>query len=128
MENVWGHAEALVAAWGLKVLAALVIIILGRWTAKLCRNGLRRVLEKADTDPTLVGFFTSGAHVALMVVVVLAALNQRGVQTTSFIAIIGAAPWSRKAMSATTTDARPIANPMVYWAIFDEAMLQSVSK
>jgi len=91
MENVWGHAEALVAAWGLKVLAALVIIILGRWTAKLCRNGLRRVLEKADTDPTLVGFFTSGAHVALMVVVELAALNQLGVQTTSFIAIIGAA-------------------------------------
>ena len=40
----------------------------------------------------------------------------------------GAAPCNRNAMSATTTGARPIASPIVYWAILEEAMLQSVSK
>lgn len=90
MEDLWVHAERLVAAWGLKVLAAIVIVVLGRWIAKASRTGLRRVLERANTDPSLVGFLSSGAYVGLMVVVVLAALNQLGVQTTSFIAIIGA--------------------------------------
>jgi small conductance mechanosensitive channel len=77
--------------YGLKVIAALLIFIIGKWVAGLIRKGLRRAMERSKVDPVLVGFLSSIAYYGLMVAVVIAAISQVGIQTTSFIAVLGAA-------------------------------------
>jgi small conductance mechanosensitive channel len=89
--QLWVQIQEIVTVWGLKVIAAIAIFIIGRWVAKGVRKGVRRMLEKADTDPIIIGFVGSISYIALLAFVIIAALGQLGIQTTSFIAILGAA-------------------------------------
>ena len=89
--QIWLQSQDLVTAWGLKVLAAIAIFIIGRWIAKAVRGGVRRMMKKGDVDPIVIGFVSSITYIALLAFVVIAALGQLGIQTTSFIAILGAA-------------------------------------
>jgi small conductance mechanosensitive channel len=77
--------------FGVKILAALAVFIIGRWVVKYLRNLIHRVMEKRDVDPTLVKFVANMAYVALLTFVIIAALGMLGIQTTSFIAVLGAA-------------------------------------
>ncbi len=77
--------------YGLKVIAAIAILVVGRWVARLISSITRRLMGKADIDPTVSSFTGSLVYIALLVFVVLAALSQLGIQTTSFIAVLGAA-------------------------------------
>jgi len=77
--------------FGLQIIAAIAVFIIGRWLARRISNLIERGLKRADTDPTLVSFFRNIAYFGLLVLVIIAAVGQLGVQTTSFIAILGAA-------------------------------------
>ncbi len=81
----------LLAFYGVRILTALVILIIGRWIARFFGRLVQRLMEKRDVDPTLTGFVGSLTYYMLFTFVVLAALSQLGIQTTSFIAVIGAA-------------------------------------
>lgn len=70
--------------------AALTLIV-GVWIAKLVTSALRRLLVRGRVDQTLSKFLSNLAYYALITLVVLAALERVGVQTASFIAILGAA-------------------------------------
>ena len=83
--------QELLTAYGLKVLAALAILFFGRIAAGWTRRAVEKLMAKGKTDPMIIGFVGSIAYVAMMVFVVLAALGQLGIQTTSFIAVLGAA-------------------------------------
>lgn len=76
---------------GIKILLAVVVFVVGKWVASLIRKGVRRVMERAKVDAVLVGFLSNMVFYLLMVLIVISALGQLGVQTTSFIAIVGAA-------------------------------------
>jgi small conductance mechanosensitive channel len=91
VSELWMQVQDIVAAWGLKVIAALAIFIVGRWIAMMVRRGIRRMMERTSVDPIIIGFVTSIVYIALLAFVVIAALGQLGIQTTSFIAILGAA-------------------------------------
>ncbi len=80
-----------VTLYGMKVLAALLILVIGLWISKKLRGVFSRILEKKGTEPTLVGFLSSMIYGALVVFVVIAAIGKLGVQTTSFVAVLGAA-------------------------------------
>ncbi len=77
--------------YGLKVIAAVVVFVLGRWIAKGITKFAKTMMDKRQVDPTIVSFAANLAYTALLLFVVMAALGQLGIQTTSFIAIIGAA-------------------------------------
>ncbi len=64
---------------------------MGRWIAKALKKLINKVMTKNNVDPILVSFVGDLTYFALLAFVVIAAINQLGVQTTSFIAIIGAA-------------------------------------
>ncbi len=81
----------LLTVFGTKLIAALVILVLGIWISKLLRRGLATLLKKRDLDPIVITFLTNLIYYALLLFVVIAALNQLGVQTTSLIAVFGAA-------------------------------------
>ena len=91
MEDLIQKGYALLAAYGLKLVFAIVIFVVGRWVAKLFGKLIQRVMEKRDVDETLRSFVGNLIYYALLTFVVLAALGQLGIQTTSFIAVIGAA-------------------------------------
>ena len=91
MENLIADSQEILTAYGFKVLAALAIFIFGKWIAKILTRILRRVMEKSKVESTLISFLSNLTYAALLVFVVLAALNQLGIRTTSFIAVVGAA-------------------------------------
>jgi small conductance mechanosensitive channel len=83
--------QELVAFYGIKILAAVVILVVGRWVAKGLKKLLERALVRSKVDGTLVSFLGHMTYITLLVFIIIAALNQLGIQTTSFIAVLGAA-------------------------------------
>ncbi len=77
--------------YSLKVLAAVLILIVGRWLARKLTQLMARVLEKNKIEATLVGFLENIAYYALLVLVLIAVAGQLGINTTSFLTIVGAA-------------------------------------
>lgn len=80
-----------ISTYGLKVIAALAIFIIGKWVVGMISRAVRRALDKRKLEPSLAGFSTSLIHAGLLAFVVIAALGQLGIQTTSFVAVLGAA-------------------------------------
>lgn len=91
MEDLLSKVWTLLTIYGLKVIAAIAVFIVGRWIAKVLSKFSQRLMNKRKADPTIVSFVTNLVYIALLAFVVLAALGQLGIQTTSFIAVIGAA-------------------------------------
>ncbi|MBU0982478.1 MAG: mechanosensitive ion channel [candidate division Zixibacteria bacterium] len=87
MDTLWGWAEV----YGMRVLGAVAILILGRIGVSILAGFVKRVMIRGKVDETLTRFVVSLTRIALMTFVFIAALGQLGVQTTSFVAIIGAA-------------------------------------
>jgi small conductance mechanosensitive channel len=81
----------LAVAYGIKILGAILIYIVGKWAAQLITKLFRKMLEKSNTDVTLIKFLGDLIYFGLLVLVIIAALGTLGVNTTSFAAIIGAA-------------------------------------
>jgi len=79
------------ALYGTRILGAIAILVIGRIVAGILASFVGRMLAKASADETLQRFLTALTRILLLTFVVLAALNTLGVQTASFIAIIGAA-------------------------------------
>ncbi|MFH1490397.1 MAG: mechanosensitive ion channel domain-containing protein [Pseudomonadota bacterium] len=91
MEGIMGRVWELCTFYGLKIIAAIVIFIIGRWVAKLLKNAAEKVMKKRGVEPTVISFTVNLIYIALLVFVFLAALGKLGVQTASFVAVIGAA-------------------------------------
>jgi small conductance mechanosensitive channel len=89
--NILPRLQELLAFYGLKIIAAILIFVVGRWIAKALRNVIKRMMTKGNVDEILISFVGNLTYIALLAFVIIAALNQLGIQTTSFIAIIGAA-------------------------------------
>jgi len=91
MEDIIKQVQAVVAQYGLRVLGALATIIIGIWLAKILSKSLGKVLNKKSVDQTLVKFIVSLVKIALITFVIISAASQVGIQTASFVAVIGAA-------------------------------------
>ena len=81
----------LAVQYGLQLLAAIAIFIVGKMVAKWIRKLVTRVMKKAEIDQIIIGFTSNIAYIGVLAFVIVAALGQLGIQTTSFIAILGAA-------------------------------------
>jgi len=81
----------MIQTYGLPLLWAVVIFIVGRIVAKSISNAVARAMTKAKVEDTLVKFTKSMLFVAMMVFVVIAAISKMGVETTSFAAVVAAA-------------------------------------
>ena len=77
--------------WGLKVIGAIVVLIIGRMVAGMIRSAVRRGMTRSEVDQTLIPFVSSLVYWAVLAVVLIAVLNLFGVHTTSLVAILGAA-------------------------------------
>jgi small conductance mechanosensitive channel len=75
----------------LSLALAITIFVAGRWIANLLTKVIHSVLMRAKVDNILVDFLSGLAKAAMVLFVIVAALTQLGVDTTSLIALIGAA-------------------------------------
>ncbi len=80
-----------VMPWIINIALAAAIFIVGRMIVKALRGLLEKMLRKSRMDDILVNFVTSIANILMLLVVVVASLDQLGVDTTSMIALVGAA-------------------------------------
>lgn len=91
----WENAVELLTTtgvdFGINLVSAIVIFIVGRWVIRLLTRGLRKVLQRQEVDKTLETFVCNLVSVVLLVLVIIAAISALGIQTTSFIAVLGAA-------------------------------------
>jgi len=83
--------ESLVVSYGVKILMAIAIVVIGKWVVKKLSNGIERLMSKNDVDPAIRHFVGSLIYHSLLIFVCIAALGQLGIQTASFVAIVGAA-------------------------------------
>ena len=91
MEEIAAKIQELVTFYGIKILTAVVIFYVGRLIAKTIRRVVNNLLTKAGMEPTLVSFVRNLTYFAVLAFTILAVLAQLGIQTTSFIAVLGAA-------------------------------------
>jgi len=80
-----------VTTYTVKIIAALLILVIGKWVARRITNLITKLMEKNKIDLTLVRFLDSIIYYTFMVVIVIAAAGQLGINTTSFLTIVGAA-------------------------------------
>jgi len=83
--------RALAIAYGLKVLGALAILLLGWWMVNWLARGVRRLMQRKGADVTLINFLSQIVYYLLLILVLIAALSQLGIPTTSVIAVLGGA-------------------------------------
>jgi small conductance mechanosensitive channel len=86
----WMITKILVA-WGLKILAAGLILVIGNWLAKKAGVLFSTVMDRHEVDVTLTKFLRNIIYYALLAAVVIAAAGQLGINTTSFLTVVGAA-------------------------------------
>jgi len=89
--GLWEEIQTVGVSFGIKLVAAIVIFYVGRIVAKMVTNGVRKLMVAQDVDKILESFVGNLVYSLLMIFVIIAAINQLGVQTTSLIAIMGAA-------------------------------------
>ena len=89
--GLWEKIQTVGVSFGIKLVAAIVIFYVGRIVAKMVTNGVRKLMVAQEVDKILESFVGNLVYSLLMLFVIIAAINQIGVQTTSLIAIMGAA-------------------------------------
>jgi small conductance mechanosensitive channel len=77
--------------WGINILMALAIYVIGRIVVGFILSVFRRLMAKSKYDNMLVDFLEAILSAILMLFVIVASLDQLGVDTTSLVAILGAA-------------------------------------
>lgn len=81
----------ILTTYGPGFLQALLIFVIGRWILGLVVGLIKKVLTGRGVEPTLVGFLANILHIAGLAMILIAAIGQMGVDTTSFAAVLGAA-------------------------------------
>ncbi|MFC1822485.1 mechanosensitive ion channel family protein [Thermodesulfobacteriota bacterium] len=91
MQSAMDQMALFFTTYGLKVLGAIIILIVGRIAAGIGRGIVKRMLEKSKTEPSIISFVSSLTFILILTFSVLAALAKFGIQTASFVAVLGAA-------------------------------------
>lgn len=95
MDNIEGIQETIMpylVEYGLDLVGAIVILVVGWMVANWVQNRIRKMGEKSEKlDMTLTNIFARTARIVILVIVIIAVLQQFGVQTASLLAVVGAA-------------------------------------
>ena len=88
--SFWQSVGETMLQFGLKVMAALLLYIIGMWLIGIVKRGLKRMFERRKTEPTLASFITSFASISLTILLVVVSVSTLGVNTTSLAALLAA--------------------------------------
>ena len=89
-EGFWQIFVEKATQFGIKVLAALLIFIIGIFLVRWAKNALKRMFLRRKTEPTIASFVTSFASISLTVLLIVVTVSALGVDTTSLAALLAA--------------------------------------
>src|SRR5947209_16351212 len=95
LQQQWAHAATTlvvsITTYGLRVIAAIIILVIGWILSRVLYNGIRRLCARSERlDRTITLFLANGARYLALVFTFTAVLSTFGIATTSFIAVLGA--------------------------------------
>mgnify|MGYP000089480904 FL=1 len=90
-QEIMNYVIEITSNFGLKLLTALIVVIVGKQLVKILLKVIKVALEKANTEETVRIFVANLLNTVFTVIIFVAAINQLGVETTSIIALLGAA-------------------------------------
>ncbi len=91
MNKIMEMITYFITTYSLKVVGAILIFIIGKWLARYLSKLLGKILRKNNMDETLTSFLGHITYYTLFLLVLIAAAGQLGINTTSFLTIVGAA-------------------------------------
>jgi small conductance mechanosensitive channel len=98
MNNLGKHTEALwlslqgyLSEYGLRLLGAIAVLVIGLWIIKILVRGSQRLMDKGKIDASLSSFFRSLIDITLKILLIISVMSMMGIRMTSFIALLGAA-------------------------------------
>lgn len=86
----WGGLADSLAQFGLKLLAAFAIYLIGAWLISLVKRAMKKMFERRKSEPTIASFIISLVTIILMIIVIVIAIGTLGVDTTSIAALLAA--------------------------------------
>ena len=89
--DLWTQLQLLVVDGGIRLVVGIVILVVGWMPATWAKRGLEAALARLPIDLTLKPLIASLARYAILILTLLLVVQQFGVQTTSLIAVLGAA-------------------------------------
>lgn len=89
-DSFWQLVLDKVTQFGLQLLAAILIYVIGIWVIRLVKRALKRIFERRKTEPTLASFITSFTSITLTVLFIVLSVGVLGVDTTSLAALLAA--------------------------------------
>ena len=92
--DIWARIVDGVVTYGGQLLGAVVTLIVGYVLAKISRRLVLRLLKRTEAPPAITSFVSRMTFIAIIVFAVIASLAKFGVQTTSFVAVLGAASFA----------------------------------
>ena len=90
LEWIAGHSDAVIQ-FGWNIVAAVILLFVGKFVSRLISSGLEKLLLKRKVDRTIIQLFTALVRYITLAFAVVAALGRVGIETSSIIAVIGAA-------------------------------------
>jgi small conductance mechanosensitive channel len=91
IQQTWDKILPYIIKYGLSFITAIIIFVIGKWVARIVAKLAEKTMERAKVNKSLVSFTKNIIYFCILIFVVIAALNNVGIQTNSFVALIGAA-------------------------------------
>ncbi|MFB1014737.1 MAG: mechanosensitive ion channel [Alteromonadaceae bacterium] len=91
ISNWFSENQTLLIGYSIKLIAAIAIFVVGQFIAKIIKKIIAKILNKRGVDLAVISFVASLTYVLVLMVAVIAAISHLGFNTTSLVAIIGAA-------------------------------------
>lgn len=91
LEKLLEQAPELILTYGTRILVAILIFFIGKFIVGGISKSIESVMTKRGVDPTIGKFVKNIVHYTGLMVILIAALGELGIQTASFVAVIGAA-------------------------------------
>jgi len=91
IQESWDKILPYVIQYGIAFVSAILIFVIGKWVAGLVSKIIEKALEKAKVHKTLASFTKNIIYYVILLFVAIAALGKLGIETNSFVALVGAA-------------------------------------
>ncbi len=91
MQGIWDKASGYVIQYGVTFITAILIFVIGKWVARVLSKIVEKAMEKGKVHKTLASFTKNIVYYVILIFVAIAALNKVGIETNSFVALVGAA-------------------------------------
>ena len=90
LEAFLDHSADVLLQFSVKIISALVVLVIGILVIRLLRGVIKKIIEKKDVEPTVSGFLLNMISWLLKLLLFIAVISKLGVETSSFVAVIGA--------------------------------------